>query len=407
MADSNDQDRKKLSLSGRGKLSLSKSVETAQVRQSFSHGRSKTVQVEVRRPTRVKKPVVLTGKEAPKAEPAAEIEEPVAAPTPPPVEDSEATTLTDAERAARVRALQRGMQASDAPASAATAGEAVAETAAETAAESAAESETAAPDEPPAPVDRRQAELNEARRIAEAEAAQAEAEAARLAEEEAARQARAAAERAAQKLDTDPAVPATARPGEAAEDAGGRNRRRPAAEAPNRKQPPARRGEKRRRGSKLTISEALSDESERVRSLAAVRRAREREKARLADGHGDGAKQVRDVIIPDSITVQELSNRMAERGADLVKSLMKMGVMATINQMIDGDTAELLVQEFGHTPKRVSEADVEIGLSGEDDADAALRPRPPVVTVMGHVDHGKTSLLDALRRTDVVSGEAG
>lgn len=403
MADSNDQDRKKLSLSGRGKLSLSKSVETAQVRQSFSHGRSKTVQVEVRRPTRVKKPVVLTGKEAPKAEPAAEIEEPVAAPTPPPVEDSEATTLTDAERAARVRALQRGMQASDAPASAATAGEAVAETAAETA----AESETAAPDEPPAPVDRRQAELNEARRIAEAEAAQAEAEAARLAEEEAARQARAAAERAAQKLDTDPAAPATARPGEAAEDAGGRNRRRPAAEAPNRKQPPARRGEKRRRGSKLTISEALSDESERVRSLAAVRRAREREKARLADGHGDGAKQVRDVIIPDSITVQELSNRMAERGADLVKSLMKMGVMATINQMIDGDTAELLVQEFGHTPKRVSEADVEIGLSGEDDADAALRPRPPVVTVMGHVDHGKTSLLDALRRTDVVSGEAG
>ncbi|MEC8180847.1 MAG: translation initiation factor IF-2, partial [Pseudomonadota bacterium] len=218
---------------------------------------------------------------------------------------------------------------------------------------------------------------------------------------------RAAAERAAQKLNTGPATPATTRPGETADDAGGRNRRRPAAEAPNRKQAPARRGEKRRRGSKLTISEALSDESERVRSLAAVRRAREREKARLADGYGDGAKQVRDVIIPDSITVQELSNRMAERGADLVKSLMKMGVMATINQMIDGDTAELLVQEFGHTSKRVSEADVEIGLSGEDDADTALRPRPPVVTVMGHVDHGKTSLLDALRRTDVVSGEAG
>ena len=131
MADSNDQDRKKLSLSGRGKLSLSKSVETAQVRQSFSHGRTKTVQVEVRRPTRVKKPVVLTGKEAPKAEPAAEIKEPIAAPTPPPVEDSEATTLTDAERAARVRALQRGMQASDAPTSATTAGEVVTETAAE------------------------------------------------------------------------------------------------------------------------------------------------------------------------------------------------------------------------------------------------------------------------------------
>ena len=258
----------------------------------------------------------------------------------------------------------------------------------ETAAESAAESETA-PDEPPAPVDRRQAELNEARRIAEAEAAQVEAEAARLAEEEAIRQARAAAERAAQKLNTDPATPAPPVPARPPMTPAGEPSATGGRGAKPQTTAGASRGEKRRRGSKLTISEALSDESERVRSLAAVRRAREREKARLADGYGDAAKQVRDVIIPDSITVQELSNRMAERGADLVKSLMKMGVMATINQMIDGDTAELLVQEFGHTSKRVSEADVEIGLSGEDDADAALRPRPPVVTVMGHVDHGK------------------
>ena len=149
------------------------------------------------------------------------------------------------------------------------------------------------------------------------------------------------------------------------DDSNPRNRRRPTADAPGRKQPAARRGEQRRRSSKLTISEALSDESERVRSLAAMRRAREREKARLQDSGGENLKQVRDVIIPDSITVQELSNRMAARGADLIKSLMKMGFMATINQVIDGDTAELLVQEFGHTPKRVSEADVEIGLTGE------------------------------------------
>jgi translation initiation factor IF-2 len=107
------------------------------------------------------------------------------------------------------------------------------------------------------------------------------------------------------------------------------------------------------------------------------------------------------------MTVQDLANRMAARGAEVVKSLMKMGVMATINQPIDADTAELVVEEFGHKAKRVSAADVEIGMRGADDRAEELMPRPPVVTIMGHVDHGKTSLLDALRATDVVSGEAG
>ncbi len=116
---------------------------------------------------------------------------------------------------------------------------------------------------------------------------------------------------------------------------------------------------------------------------------------------------MRDVIVPEHITVQELANRMAERSSEVIKSLMRMGVMATINQTIDGDTAELLVTEFGHKIRRVSEADIEIGLGGEADAPEALEPRPPVVTIMGHVDHGKTSLLDALRGTDVASGEAG
>ncbi len=116
---------------------------------------------------------------------------------------------------------------------------------------------------------------------------------------------------------------------------------------------------------------------------------------------------MREVVIPETITVQELANRMAERAADVIKSLMRMGVMATINQVIDADTAELIVTEFGHRLRRVAESDVEIGLRGEADEPDKLEPRAPVVTVMGHVDHGKTSLLDALRETDVAGGEAG
>ncbi|KAF0113545.1 MAG: translation initiation factor IF-2 [Rhodospirillaceae bacterium] len=118
-------------------------------------------------------------------------------------------------------------------------------------------------------------------------------------------------------------------------------------------------------------------------------------------------KVVREVIIPEAITVQELANRMAERGGNVIKTLIRMGVMATINQPIDADTAELVATEFGHMPKRVADADIEEGVLGPDDISEQLLPRAPVVTVMGHVDHGKTSLLDALRQTDVVSGEAG
>ena len=168
-------------------------------------------------------------------------------------------------------------------------------------------------------------------------------------------------------------------------------------------------GGKRRGGGKMTVVQALRSDEERQRSLASVRRAREREK-RAAGGRAGPAearKVVREVVVPEAITVQELANRMAVRGAEVVKSLMKLGVMATINHVIDTDTAELIVNEFGHKVKRVSAADVEIGLSGPDDAPEAMAPRPPVVTVMGHVDHGKTTLLDALRDTDVASGEAG
>jgi translation initiation factor IF-2 len=173
------------------------------------------------------------------------------------------------------------------------------------------------------------------------------------------------------------------------------------------KVPLAKRMEPRRRGGKLTIVQALTnDEDKPGRSLAAMRRQREKRKM-ASQVNQPQQKIIREVVIPEVITVQELANRLAERGADVIKSLMNMGVMATLPQSIDGDTAELIATEFGHQVKRTAESDIEIGLHIKDEDSAQMKSRPPVVTVMGHVDHGKTSLLDALRKTDVVSGEAG
>ncbi len=166
----------------------------------------------------------------------------------------------------------------------------------------------------------------------------------------------------------------------------------------------------RRQTGKITIQQAYDDE-ERQRSLASIRRAREKEKKSIEgkDKLEDNTNKpiVREVKIPEIITVQELANRMASRVADVIKVLIKNEIAATANQSIDADTAELVVLEFGHKPKRISESDIELGLDSTKEEKSDAQERPPIVTVMGHVDHGKTTLLDALRNTNVVSKEQG
>ena len=363
-------------------LTLSRSLESGEVKQTFSHGRTNKVVVEVKRKKLVGKPGYAPEAEVaappppppPRAAPVAAAPAPApAAPAPRPTgndmlsrQERQAKLLREAEEA-RLAMLEESSRRE---------AEQRAQRADEERQRAQANREEAAAPPPPPP----------------AAAAPAEPE---------------TFEPVAEEASQDAAVPAPRRftPVEAP--------KRPEREREEIKKAPHRptRGaaDDRRQSGKLTVTRALEgDDGARARSLAALKRAREKEKRLHGGGNRQAqVKQTRDVVVPETITVQELANRMAEKGSDLVKALFKMGMPVTINETIDQDTAELLVEEFGHNITRVSDADVDIVHDEDVDAPETLKARPPVVTVMGHVDHGKTSLLDALRGANVVSGEAG
>jgi translation initiation factor IF-2 len=361
-------------LGARAPLGLKRTVETGKVKQSFSHGRSNTVVVEVKKRRILGRPGEA---EAPRVEEAAPPPPPPAARTPAPAQAKPARPVNDA---ASRRELQEKLLRE-------------AEEARMTALEEARRRE-----------DRKAIEATEDEKRRADENRRAEEEARVRAEEEA-RRAAEDAERAASRPQ------AEVGPAPAADEQDDR-RPKPRGFTPVKRPEPARPAHRprddRRQSGKLTVTRALDDGEggARARSLAALKRAREKEK-RAHQQSGPSAKQYRDVDVPETITVQELAKRMGERGADLVKSLFKMGTPVTITETIDQDTAELLIEEFGHRINRVSEADVDIQAEADVDPPETLKPRPPVVTIMGHVDHGKTSLLDAIRGANVVSGEAG
>ncbi|MCE0505715.1 MULTISPECIES: translation initiation factor IF-2 [unclassified Roseivivax] len=215
---------------------------------------------------------------------------------------------------------------------------------------------------------------------------------------------------AAERAKSAPQAPAAAEAAQPNRGGGkpqGKETRRPAGRDDDRGRAPKARDGGRRSG-KLTVNQALAGgEGGRQKSMAAMKRKQERARQKAMGQPQPREKVMRDVQLPEAITVAELANRMSERVGDVVKALMQNGVMATQNQSIDADTAELIIEEFGHSVTRVSDSDVEQVLEQTDDKPEDLQPRAPIITIMGHVDHGKTSLLDAIRKTKVVSGEAG
>ncbi len=455
-----DTDNEKPKLGMRAPLGLRRTVETGKVQQSFSHGRKNTVIVETKKARPMRRPGDPAPAEqvaAPEAapEPVQQAPAPAPAPARPPSNETpqerQARLLREAE-AQRMRALEEQRLREEAER--ARQAEEERRRAEERAAAAAA---AAAPEATPAPAapaaEESKADVKPAAAEPAAAPAATAAPAAPAHEPEVVRAVATPAPRAAApkappappaprpvvELSRDPSMPAPRRfspvprpeipkpqpkpepkpePAQPAATTASststpQQRSLPSGQAtprnnaaPARPQQRDRKGDE-RRGGKLTVTRALNEDGARARSLAALKRAREKEKRGWTGPREPQAKQVRDVQVPEAITVQELANRMAERGADLVKALFKMGSPVTMTQTIDQDTAELLVTEFGHNVVRVSDSDIDLVLDTAPDDAADLKPRPPVVTIMGHVDHGKTSLLDALRGTDVVRGEAG
>ena len=376
MSDTNSGDGSKPGAPKRSTLSLKPRGGT--VKQSFSHGRSNNVVVETK-----KRRIVKPGEEkstvfAPKTD---SVTPPPAKPAPKPVEPAAPAPTGDAsgklstgEMDARARALEEAKirEIEDAKRAAEEAERRANEDAASRAAREAAEEE---------------AKLEAERKAKEEEEkAKAEAEAARIA----------AADASAAAAAADP---------DAIKKSGGSNALRPVERPKEQPKPSRPRGGDDRRRTKLTLSNALNANTERSRSLASIKRQRDKQKRGQASGPRE--KVMREVVIPDTITIQELANRMTERAVDVVKFLMEQGQMMKPGDIIDSDLAQLITEEMGHTVVRVSEADVEEGLHDEADKPEDLQPRPPVVTIMGHVDHGKTSLLDRIRSARIAEGEAG
>ncbi|MBJ26699.1 MAG: translation initiation factor IF-2 [Alphaproteobacteria bacterium] len=400
-SENNTPAKKPLTLKRSGKLELKQPVDTGQVRQSFSHGRTRQVAVEVKRKRGSKR---ISGTLDKANSPSKEnLQETIVKHR---LDKSDKDnknqttgdkksrfvlrTLTDDEKAARARAVEDAVKAEK---KARVNAEKIAEEEAE-AAEVREKEQLLA--------ERRSKEEIDRKKIEEEERKKAEEAAEVRLKEEAPARVKAKTKSIAEDIDDYDKNTSKRDDGRGSKKGKQQEPKRISSGKKNRAQ-------SRRRSGRLTVTEALEDgdRTERGRSLAALKRQRERERREAETTLEPSKPIIREVTVPESITVQELSSRMAVRGAEVVKTLFNMGMPATVTQSVDADTAELIVTEFGHKIKRVSAADVEIGLKGNDDDPTKLLVRPPVVTVMGHVDHGKTSLLDALRSTDIVGGEAG